>query len=396
MDIPEIIFTYLAPLLYNVLFISLWILWFLFHREKQDGRLKGYFRSYLEKDVLFYPITVILIGVFLYLLFSYAIANTDVDDAITSAVKAFLYDGSNPYKEDVVVHHVSIDGNLEEVLGRYHYFPPDLLIYSFFYLLVGDLFFPILETYWFVPLHLLLLVPGYWLVTEIVNWPHQRLVPFYILLVTPFLFTNSMLMWFFFILGYYLFELKEQRTLGMICYVIAASIKYMVGFIILFYFVKMVKELYHQGALFSDYRTIAQNITPYFISSMFLALISLPFGLIDVIVSVFVYQGVTGYRDEVAQSTGPLLIEILKIFSLDHILFLPLAAFVAISAFFYLWKHESYEQILHFSFLSMLILPFYATELFITILFYFWFKEGQKVLNRKEKSKNSGEISIRT
>ncbi len=395
MDIPEIIFTYLAPLLYNVLFISLWILWFLFHREMQDGRLKGYFRSYLEKDVLFYPITVILIVIFLFLLLDYAVINTDVDDAITSAVQAYLK-GSNPYKENVVVHHVSIDGNFSIVLGRYHYFPPDLLIYSFFYLLVGDLFFPILETYWFVPLHLLLLVPGYWLVTRIVNWPHQRLVLFYILLVTPFLFTNSMLMLFFFILGYYLFELKEQRTLGMICYVVAASIKYMVGFIILFYFVKMVKELYHQGAFFKEYRTIAQNITPYLISSMFLAILSLPFGLIDVIVSVFVYQGITGFRDEVAQSTGPLLMEILKIFSLDHILFLPLAAFIAICAFFFLRKHESYEQILHFSFLSMLILPFYATELFITIPFYFWFKEGQKILKCKEKSENSDEVSIPT
>ncbi|MHA1968347.1 MAG: hypothetical protein ACW964_11145 [Candidatus Hodarchaeales archaeon] len=388
MDISEIIFTYLAPLLYNVLFISLWILWFYFHQEKQDGRLKGYFRSYLERSNLFYPITGGIIVIFLFLLLDYAAINTDVDDAITSAVQAFL-NGSNPYKEDVVVHHVSVDGNLEVVLGRYHYFPPDLLIYSGFYILMGEIFFPILETYWFVPLHFVLLIPGYWLVTRIVYWPHRRLAPFYIMLVTPFLFTNSILMWFFFVLGYYLFELKEQRTLGMVCYVVAASIKYMVGFIIVFYFVKMIKDLYNQGVLFSNYRITLQNITPYIISSLFLTSLSLPFGLIDVVFSVFVYQGITGIRDEVAQSAGPLLIEILKLVSLDQILFVPLALLIALAAFLFLWKYETYEQILHFSFLSMLILPFYATELFISIPFYFWFKEGQKSLERKEEIEKS-------
>ncbi|MHA2075739.1 MAG: hypothetical protein ACW97X_14050, partial [Candidatus Hodarchaeales archaeon] len=214
MDISELIFTNLGPLLYNFIFIFLWAVWFSYHREKDGNKLHTLFKRYLIEDKLFYPITSGLIVIFLFLLLDYAVISTDVDDAITSAVQAFL-NGSNPYKEDVVVHHVSVDGNLEVVLGRYHYFPPDLLIYSGFYVLMGEIFLPILETYWFVPLHFALLIPGYWLVTRIVDWPHQRLAPFCILLVTPFLFTNSILMWFFFVFGYYLFELKEQRTLGM-------------------------------------------------------------------------------------------------------------------------------------------------------------------------------------
>ncbi|MHA1228034.1 MAG: hypothetical protein ACTSPV_14910, partial [Candidatus Hodarchaeales archaeon] len=114
MDISEIIFTSLAPLLYNLIFISLWIAWFFYHRDDSKKHLKKYFDLYLERSVFFYSITTMVILVFLFLLFSYAIWNTDVDDAITSGVQAFL-NGHNPYQEDVVIHHTP-NGI---VLGRY-------------------------------------------------------------------------------------------------------------------------------------------------------------------------------------------------------------------------------------------------------------------------------------
>ncbi len=383
MDIPEIIFTSFAPILYNILFISLWILWFIFHHEKQDGRLNSWFQAYLNKNIIFYLVTGIIIVAFLYLLFGYAIANTDVDNAITTAVKAFL-DGRNPYKEDVVEHHISINGVPTIVFGRYHYFPPDLLTYSLFYLFTGDILFHIFDTYWFVPLHLLLMVPSYWIVVKIVDWPHHRRLPLFLLLITPFLFTNSILMLFFFLLGYYLFEVKEKYSLGMVFYVLAASVKYMVGFIIVFYFILMIRQLRLKRAFFNDWRLIAEKFTPYIISSFVLILFSAPFGITDVLVSVFVYQGLTPFRGEVAQSVGPLLIEFLRVLSLENIFYLPLALTIAVFIFIYLRNHDTYEQILHFSFLSMMILPFYATELFITIPFYIWFKEGKKYLIREE------------
>jgi hypothetical protein len=387
MDIPEIIFTYLAPILYNVLFLSLWILWFIFHHEKQDRRLNSWFQAYLKKNIIFYPVTAIMIVVFLYLLFGYAIANTDVDDAITTAVQEFL-NGHNPYTEDVVEHHISINGTPTTVLGRYHYFPPDLLTYSLFYMFIGNIFYPILETYWFVPLHFILLIPSYWIVVKIVEWPHHRRLPLFLLLVTPYLFTNSILMLFFFLLGYYLFEVKEQYSLGMVFYVLAASVKYMVGFIIVFYFVLMIRQLHMKRAFFNDWRLIAGKFAPYIISSLVLFIFCIPFGLIDVVVSVFIYQGFTSFRGEVAQSVGPLLIEILGIASLEDLLYLPLALIIVIGAFVYFRNHSDYEQILHFSFLSMMILPFYATELFITIPFYVWFKEGKKYLITEELTQN--------
>ena len=208
MDIAELVFVYLGPFLYNLIFVSLWILWFIYHREEEDQGLKHYFKKYLNNESWFYFITGSLIVIFLYFLFSYAIWHTDVDDAITSGVQAVLQ-GINPYQNDVVEHHV----NSEVILGRYHYFPPDLLTYSLFYLLFGAVLFPLLQTYWFVPLHFILLIPGYWLITQIVDWPHHKLFPFTILLITPFLFTNSMLMWFFFLIGYYFYEKEINQML---------------------------------------------------------------------------------------------------------------------------------------------------------------------------------------
>ncbi|UCG03064.1 MAG: hypothetical protein JSW11_03560 [Candidatus Heimdallarchaeota archaeon] len=373
MDISELVFIYLGPFLYNLIFISLWILWFMYHREEENQGLKRLFRKYLQNEIWFYIITGSLIVIFLYFLFSYAIWNTDVDDAITSAVQAFLR-GDNPYQKDVVEHHV----NSETIPGRYHYFPPDLLTYSLFYYFFGSIFSPYLYTYWFVPLHLILIIPGYWIITQLVPWPHHRLIPFSALLITPFLFTNSMLMWFFFLIGYYFFEKKEQPIIGMTFYVLAASVKYMVGFIIFFYFIQSLRKLINENQ-FTNWRVIGHELAPFVVSSLILTLICLPFGIFDVIKSVFLYQGDPQYREEVAQSVGPLLIEILKILNLTSFYLLILGAIV-ILALIIVWKQSTYAQIIHFSFLSMIILPFYATELFITLPFFFWFKEGFKAI----------------
>ena len=93
--------------------------------------------------------------------------------------------------------------------------------------------------------------------------------------------------------------------------------------------------------------------------------------------SVFLYQGDPQHRAEVAQSVGPFLIEILKLLNLTT-WYLPIVGLIVVLAFVILLKQHTYDQIMHFSFLSMIILPFYATELFITLPFFFWFKEGFK------------------
>ena len=380
MDLSELIFTSMGPLLYNLIFLVLWILWIDFHYKGEKSTTRKAFNNYLKNDRLFYLATGLVIIIFLYLLFSYAIHNTDVDDAITSGVEAFL-NGHNPYQKDVVVHHLPSG----VIYGRYHYFPPDLLTYSAFYLVGGQLFLGLLDTYWFVPLHLLFLIPGYWLISQTIDWPHQKRLLFYSLLLIPFLFTNSMLMWIFFLLGYYFYEEKHQHDLGMIFYVLAASVKYLVGFIIVFYLIqsinKIIKAQKNKQLQVSDLR----ELRPYLLGSLVLVLISLPFNLIDVIVSVFLYQGDPSSRGEVAQSVGPILIEILKIVQLES-LYLICATLIVIIGLFLLRKHTTFEKIMHFSFLSMLILPFYGTELFIILPFYWWLKEGTQELKLTESN----------
>ncbi|MFX1282181.1 MAG: hypothetical protein ACFFB5_00940 [Promethearchaeota archaeon] len=68
MDIPELVFVYLGPILYNLVFISLWILWFIYHRDEENRGVKRFFRRYLQNDKWFYPITGLLIVAFLYIL----------------------------------------------------------------------------------------------------------------------------------------------------------------------------------------------------------------------------------------------------------------------------------------------------------------------------------------
>ena len=325
MAFSELLFTNLGPLIYNLIFLSLWILWIQYHGEEENGRIRSIFRSYLMNEKLYFLITGSIIIIILYLLFSYANTHTDVDDAITSGVEAFL-DGHNPYQKDVVIHHLPSG----ITYGRYHYFPPDLLTYSGFYLITGGIF-SFLGTYWFVPLHLLLLIPGYWFLTKIVDWPHHKLIPFYILLVTPFLFTNSMLMWFFFIIGYYYYEIRNNQDLGMIFYIFAASVKYLVGFIIVFYFFQSIQTIMREKNRIQLRSFIIKEMRPYLIGGLALAVISLPFNLIDVIVSVFLYQGDLAARGEVAQLVGPLLIEILKILRLESLYILSVIFIIILS-----------------------------------------------------------------
>ncbi|PWI48951.1 hypothetical protein CEE45_04265 [Candidatus Heimdallarchaeota archaeon B3_Heim] len=376
MAFSELLFTNLGPLIYNLIFLSLWILWIQYHGEEENGRIRSIFRSYIMNEKLYFLITGLIIIIILYLLFSYANTHTDVDDAITSGVEAFLA-GHNPYQEDVVIHHLPSG----ITYGRYHYFPPDLLTYSGFYIISGGIF-AFLGTYWFVPLHLLMLIPGYWFLTRIVDWPHHKLIPFYILLVTPFLFTNSMLMWFFFIIGYYYYEIRNNQDLGMIFYVFAASVKYLVGFIIVFYFFQSIQTIVREKNRIQLRSFIIKEMRPYLIGGLALAVISLPFNLIDVIVSVFLYQGDLAARGEVAQLVGPLLIEILKILRLESLYILSVI-FIIILSLFLLRSHTTYEKIIHISFMSMFILPFYGTELFITLPFYWWFKEGLRSYSKE-------------
>ena len=369
MNISEVVFTSLGPFLYNAIFLVLWISWIDYHYKNENSKIKKFFHSYLTDDTKFYLITGVVIIIFLFLLLSYAYTHTDVDDAITSGVEAFL-NGKNPYQEDVVIHELPSG----TILGRYHYFPPDLLTYSLFYILTNGFFMEYFGTYWFFPLHLVFLLPGYWITHKIIPWPHQKLLPFFLLLVIPFLFTNSMLMWIFFLVGYYFYEEKEKKSLGMTFYILAASVKYLVGFIIVFYFFRRLNQFLAEKSSDFSLKDVFNEFSPYIIGSAILALVSIPFNLVDVVISVFFYQGDPSFREEVAQSVGPALIELLKFIQLET-LYLPILLITITIALVLVKDQSTYEKIIHISFLSMFILPFYATELFITLPFYWWCKE---------------------
>ena len=122
MDLSELVFTSFGPILYNLIFLALWLLWIDYHYKKDESKVRAILKTYLQKDSYFYVATGLTIALFLFLLFSYAIFNTDVDDAITSGVQAYLK-GHNPYQENVVIPHLPAPAGM--TLGLYHYFPSD-------------------------------------------------------------------------------------------------------------------------------------------------------------------------------------------------------------------------------------------------------------------------------
>lgn len=371
MDLSELIFTNFAPILYNGIFIILWALWM--ESERKEGVSKK-INDFVTKNKLFYPFSLAIIVIALFLLFSYAIWNTDVDDAITSGVKAYL-NGSNPYSENVV-KHLSAEG--EEIWGTYHYFPPDLIIYSFFYLIIGHFFEPILATYWFVPLNIVLITLMYFVSRKLIDWEENRKILFFLCIITPFIFNNSILMAFFFVMGYYMYNVMTERYSAMIFYVLSASVKYMTGLLIIGHFWRDLKEIYA-----AETKNIAfKLIVPYIVASIVLMITMIPFGIINVLIAVFLYQGLPEFRNDVAQTAGPLLIEILNFFSLENY-YLVIVLIIVIVALVMLKDKEINEMVMHLSFLVMLILPFYATELFIVPLLYWWFYKFVKI-SRKE------------
>ena len=318
---------------------------------------------------------------FIWLIFS-VIANftflgSDVDDAIISGTEAFVNTGANPYAKNVVVHLL----DHQVVLGLYHYFPSDLLVYSLVYSVFKPInsVFPFLKNSWFVVGNMLFLTISYFFVKKILDQvAHKRLIPIYIFITAFFLFTNSALLVLYFTIGFFFLKKVSNHNAGITAYILAAGVKYITGLLL---FVQMIEEFMHVKKI-SDLKFLK----PYIIGTVFSILIA-PFGFYNMINATFLYQLEVSSRSQVAGIYGPILIEVVLLFNLlDYfsIIFI-IAVIISIIITFKLGK-TTYEREMILSLCFMLILPFYGTELAIVPLLLWLFKLFDVELNFPETS----------
>ena len=257
-----------------------------------------------------------------------------------------------------------------EVLGLYHYFPSDLLVYSLVYFIYRPFqeLFPFLLNSWFFIANVIFLVIGYFFARKILGpVEDKRLIPVYIFVTSFFLFSNSSLAALYFIIGFYCLKKLSMKKTGITSYVLSAGVKYVAGLLILVQFIeeaikiKSIKDL--------------KFIIPYIIGALVIFILVFPFGIGNVFSATILYQGDINYRGQVAGIYGPILIELVLLFnvlSYFTYIFIIMAILSVVLAFKF--GKSTYERQMILCFLFMLILPFYATELAVVPLLLWMFK----------------------
>jgi hypothetical protein len=94
------------------------------------------------------------------------------------------------------------------------------------------------------------------------------------------------------------------------------------------------------------------------------------------------YQAVPGYRVSVAQTEGPLLIEVLNLLSLPDLLIVSALLLFFVFYFFVRWQ-RFFVRTVSLGLFVMFLLPFYGTEMLIIPLYQvlLWFSDKRTFLS---------------
>ena len=256
------------------------------------------------------------------------------------------------------------------VLGLYHYFPSDLLIYALVYFIYRPFqeLFPFLLNSWFFIANVIFLGIGYIFARKILDQVEdKRLIPIYIFVTSFFLFSNSSLAALYFIIGFYCLKKLSMKKTGIISYVLSAGVKYVAGLLILVQFIEEATKIKSLKDL--------KFIIPYGVCAFALFILIIPFGIGNVFSATILYQGDISYRCQVAGIYGPILIELVLLFNvLSYFTYIFIIMGVVSVVLAFRFGKSTYEKQMIICFLFMLILPFYATELAVVPLLLWMFK----------------------
>lgn len=347
--------SFFLPLLYNAAFLGVLLVWL--NREQLEKKVQ-------LNNVSLWIISAVVTTISVIINICFVIYDlTDVDNALWTGSKAFV-EGVNPYTNEVV-EHINTEGEVFD--SYYNYGPINLAIYTIFFLTFG----PVFGKWWLFPSSLILGIACYFTHAAMrgkaegmvsispkqqdsslsLVWNHNRDIPLFCMLISPFLVNNSILMLLFFLIGRY-FRHKNHKTAEVSFYVLGAEVKFMTGLIVVILFLdQMISEEFSW-----------KGLQPYFAGILVYLLSALPFGLYPVIRGEFLHQGVPSERT--GEIAGPLLIEILLLLAISDLL-IPAALVIMGITYWITIKRSLSDREIILCLISLFVLPFYGTELAI-------------------------------
>ena len=332
-------------------FFSLFLIYLDVFFNSRKKRFAVYFMSFLIP---------ILIGYLLYKIPS----SSDVQIAMTGAIQAFL-NGKNPFYYTVVPHVLLFPSGIKKlVMGTYNYGPIDLLSYSIGYII----FHPFVGSPWWLYFsNLLLLVGIYLVIRSLIALPDLiKIIPFMIIF-SIFLGDNVLLMCFFLSLAWYVHLKSNYRYKSvLVTFLITLGIltKLFVAFVLLGYFIYIFRTNLKLWII----NAISVTITGF--------LVIIPFGILNVIKSIFIFHVDLSVRANYATIQGGLTIYLMLLHLTS--LFIPVA--ILLTIFFLYICNKYFEQIELkfgiFTILNLLVLPdsnyaFFIIPVFFLLLYFY-------------------------
>ena len=299
----------------------------------------------------------LLIGLYLYSIPT----SSDVQIAILGAVRAFLK-GENPFVRDVVPHIlVGSCGSENFINGTYNYGPVDLIFYSIGYIIFSPFFG---SNFWFLCTNLTILIGIYFFIREIITFSDIMRNLTFALIFSIFLKDNVVLMCFFLSLAWFVqVKVNSKYKSLIVTFILSLGIltKMFIAFVLVGYFFYILKA------------NIKLWIINILIDVSTMVLVTAPFGVLNVIKSIFLFNVNLGYRSTYATIQGGITIYLL-LFNLQW-LYIPLALILTFIFLFFsdrFAKNQMELKFTLFTLLSLLILPNSNFSLFmIPIFFYF-------------------------
>ena len=287
--------------------------------------------------------------------------SSDVDEAMTGAIRAFFINGQNPYHDNVVPHILYTNSGHELILGKYNYGPVDLVVYGLFYFIFSPF---VGNTWWIYCTNVIFMILTYAIMRlSLINKiPHTITLISFLFLFSWFFQDNAVLMCLLLSLAwlvYNKFDSTYKHPLITIILTLAVLTKLYVAFVLLGYFVYVLKK----------------DIYPWIINGIIGLITTLivifPFGIVNVLSSIFLFHVDLNIREGYATIQGgiPTYLELLNL----KILFIPLAI-ILVLLFLYLCEIYAQDQLnlklAVFTTLNLVLLPSSGYAFFIIPSFF--------------------------
>ncbi|MHA2075522.1 MAG: hypothetical protein ACW97X_12955 [Candidatus Hodarchaeales archaeon] len=317
---------------------------------------------HLSTSILYYTVGLSLV---VFFLFREAAFTGDITLGVIDGAKA-LWDGINPYTENVVRHAVpNIPG--ETRLATYAYLPVDLLTYS---LLLGSMnfassilsgpevpeFLPGFNALGILLSNLLFFCISSVIIRKVIQSEFKQAITLTLAFFTILIWNNVCLAQTLFFTGWY-FHKKEQTNLTIVFWTLSMLSKYFAGIFIVSYIVEYLRK-----------KEIIECILKSSISVIMTLTFLIPFGLMDVVNSTILFYN-SEERSSDGSLGGSLFSEFVLFFKLESIVWLFTIIGFALILLVALNLTDLHKRLVVTSLLSLLVISGISAQFFPMIIF---------------------------